>query len=597
MADILLTVGVDTSLSYAEFQAGITSLVSQVNANPPKIKLKFDDSSLSSMKKQIESMTKAAATANTTKSMGGYTKTNSGIWVKDTAAIKANTQAKNENASATKKAADATKQAKASEDTFAAGTKKHTDALNKVNTLLGQVTANTQKWTAARGGKSSDNYSALKGQITALETLKSGLMNGTVSAEQFENSFRSIKSTVTESSAAIRAAGENTQTLGDRFGGLATKFASWLSITQVIMTAVRTAKQMVSAAVEVESAMAQIKIVTGASDSQMEAFLTKSIALAKELGQSVTDVASSIETFARLGYNMSDSSNLAKYANIMANVGNTDVDTATTGITSIIKGYELDANDAEHVSDVLVKVGQEYAISAEELMAAFQRGGAALHASGTDFEKSAALFAATNASLQNAETTGTMWKTVSARIRGATTELEEMGEETDGLAQGLSKYREEIKALSGVDIMKDENTYKDMYDIFVQLAEVWDNMEDVSQSRVAEILGGTRNTSGIMSTITNIKDAIGAYSSAMDSAGTATEANNVYMDTTKAKVGELKAAFQELSSDFISSNFTKGAVEGLKGIVEAIDKIVETVGSLGTILAGLGLAKVIKNVA
>lgn len=597
MADILLTVGVDTSLSYAEFQAGITSLVSQVNANPPKIKLKFDDSSLSSMKNQIESMTKAAATANTAKSMGGYTKTNSGIWVKDTAAIKANTQAKNENASATKKAADATKQAKASEDTFAAGTKKHTDALNKVNTLLGQVTANTQKWTAARSGKSSDNYSALKGQITALETLKSGLMNGTVSAEQFENSFRSIKSTVTESSAAIRAAGENTQTLGDRFGGLATKFASWLSITQVIMTAVRTAKQMVSAAVEVESAMTQIKIVTGASDSQMEAFLTKSIALAKELGQSVTDVASSIETFARLGYNMSDSSNLAKYANIMANVGNTDVDTATTGITSIIKGYELDANDAEHVSDVLVKVGQEYAISAEELMAAFQRGGAALHASGTDFEKSAALFAATNASLQNAETTGTMWKTVSARIRGATTELEEMGEETDGLAQGLSKYREEIKALSGVDIMKDENTYKDMYDIFVQLAEVWDNMEDVSQSRVAEILGGTRNTSGIMSTITNIKDAIGAYSSAMDSAGTATEANNIYMDTTKAKVGELKAAFQELSSDFISSNFTKGAVEGLKGIVEAIDKIVETVGSLGTILAGLGLAKVIKNVA
>ena len=222
MADILLTVGVDTSLSYAEFQAGITSLVSQVNANPPKIKLKFDDSSLSSMKKQIESMTKAAATANTAKSMGGYTKTNSGIWVKDTAAIKANTQAKNENASATKKAADATKQAKASEDTFAAGTKKHTDALNKVNTLLGQVTANTQKWTAARSGKSSDNYSALKGQITALETLKSGLMNGTVSAEQFENSFRSIKSTVTESSAAIRAAGENTQTLGDRFGGLAT---------------------------------------------------------------------------------------------------------------------------------------------------------------------------------------------------------------------------------------------------------------------------------------------------------------------------------------------------------------------------------------
>lgn len=597
MADILLTVGVDTSLSYAEFQAGITSLVAQVNANPPKIKLKFDDSSLSSMRKQIESMTKAASSANAMKSIGGYTKTNSGIWLKDTAAIKANTQAKDANASATKKAADATKQAKASEDAFAAGTKKHTDALNKVNTLLGQVTVNTQKWTAARSGKTSTSYSALKDQISALESLKVGLMNGSVSAEQFKERFASIKATVTDSSTAIRAAGENTQSFSDRISGLAAKFSSWLTVSQAIMYAVRTAKKMVSAAVEVESAMNQIQIVTGASDSQMESFLTRSIALAKELGQSVTDVASSIETFARLGYGMNDSASLAKYANIMANVGNTDVDTATTGITSIIKGYEMDASDAEHVSDVLVKVGQEYAISAEELMTAFQRGGAALHASGTDFEKSAALFAATNASLQNAETTGTMWKTVSARIRGATTELEEMGEETDGLAQGLSKYREEIMALSGVDIMKDENTYKDMYDIFVQLAEVWDNMEDVSQSRVAEILGGTRNTSGIMSTITNIKDAIGAYSSAMDSAGTATEANNLYMDTTKAKVGELKAAFQELSSDFISSNVTKGAVDALKGIVEAIDAVVNSVGSLGTILAGLGIAKIVKNVA
>lgn len=709
MADILLTVGVDTSLSYAEFQAGITSLVSQVNANPPKIKLKFDDSSLSSMRKQIESMTKAASSVNNLTRLSGYTQTNSGIWLKDTAAIKANTQAKTSNANASrqaadaakaqatavsgslkeiqatnanitsaykslqktlggstatgqnasdlnamkskyielqeavtrlkslkasatqedingvyklqadmqnlisktqqriavekqaadaaKKMADAEKQAAVNEAAFSVGTEKHTQALTKVNTLLSQVTANTQKWTAARNGNTSASYSALKDQITALEALKTGLMNGSVSAEQFKERFASIKATVVDSSAAIRAAGENTQSFGDRISGLASKFSSWLTVSQAIMYAIRTIKQMVSAAVEVESAMAQIQIVTGASDSQMEAFLTKSIALAKELGQSVTDVASSIETFARLGYNMSDSSNLAKYANIMANVGNTDADTATTGITSIIKGYEMDASDAEHVSDVLVKVGQEYAISAEELMAAFQRGGAALHASGTDFEKSAALFAATNASLQNAETTGTMWKTVSARIRGATTELEEMGEETDGLAQGLSKYREEIMALSGVDIMKDENTYKDMYDIFVQLAEVWDNMEDVSQSRVAEILGGTRNTSGIMSTITNIKDAIGAYASAMDSAGTATEANNIYMDTTKAKVGELKAAFQELSSDVFDSDFTKGAVDALRGIVEAIDKVISTFGSLKTILVGLGIAKIIKNVA
>ena len=584
MADILLTVGVDTSLSFAEFQSGITSLVSQINGNPPKIKVKFDDASISEMRQQIEALNKAAANSGGKGSMKFDTSGVSG----STAAVNANTQAKKANADASKKAASAAKEAASSEANFAAGTKKHTDALNKVNTLLGQVTANTNKWTAASTGKSKDSYNALKSQIGELETLRNGLMNGSVSAKQFDDSFRRIKSTVTESSAAIRAAGENTQSFGDRIGGLANKFATWFGITRIIMTTVRTCKQMVSASMEIENSMAQLKIVTGASDSQMEAFLTKSTGLAKELGKSITDVSSSIETFSRLGYGLEDASELAKYANILSNVANVDVDTATTGMTSIIKGYNMDVSQAEHVSDVLVKVGQEYAISAEELMAAFQRGGAALYASGTDFEKSAALFAATNASLQNAEAVGTMWKTVSARIRGATTELEEMGEETDGLADGLSKYREEIMALSGVDIMKDENTYKDMYDIFVELAQVWDSMRsDEARSRVAEILGGTRQLSGIMSTITNIRDAMGAYESAMNSAGASTQANDIYMSTASAHVEQLKTAFQELSASLIDTGFITTIVDfgtNILQIFTGITQVINAIGGLNTVL-------------
>ena len=42
------------------------------------------------------------------------------------------------------------------------------------------------------------------------------------------------------------------------------------------------------------------------------------------------------------------------------------------------------------------------------------------------------------------------------RIRGAKTELEEMGEDTDGMVESTSKLREEIMALSGVDIMKND---------------------------------------------------------------------------------------------------------------------------------------------
>lgn len=166
-----------------------------------------------------------------------------------------------------------------------------------------------------------------------------------------------------------------------------------------------------------------------------------------------------------------------------------------------------------------------------------------------------------------------------------------MGEETEGLANGLSKYREEIKALSGVDIMVNDTTYKDMYDIFVELAQVWDNMEGgTAQARVAEILGGTRNLSGVMSTINNISDAIGAYEGAMNAAGTATKANDIYMDTTSAHIEQLKASFQELAANVFQGDLTKQVVDFGKGLVEIANQavtVVNAIGGLKTVLIGV----------
>ena len=48
----------------------------------------------------------------------------------------------------------------------------------------------------------------------------------------------------------------------------------------------------------------------------------------------------------------------------------------------------------------------------------------------------------------------TAFKTISMRIRGAKTELEDAGLETEGMVESTAKLREEIMALSGVDIME-----------------------------------------------------------------------------------------------------------------------------------------------
>lgn len=457
-------------------------------------------------------------------------------------------------------------------------------------------------WTAARHGKTSNDYKDLINSREEMARLHNELERGEITWKDYEEGYRSAVSAASKAENNIIKEGKNTLSFGDKVKSAFSELSRYITPAMVLREGIQAVKQMAQASMEIESAMTRIQIVTGSTDSQMTQFFDTASNQAQELGKNITDVAGSIETFSRLGFNLSEAENLSKFATIMSNVADTSIDEATTGLTSIIKGFGLEAKDAEHVSDVLIDVGQKYAISASELMQSFERGGAALHASGASFEESAALFAATNAALQNASTTGTMWKTVSARLRGATSELKEMGEETDGLAQGLSKYRDELIQLSGVDIMKNANEYKNPYQIFTELAENWDKINgDPAKARVAEILGGTRQLSGIMSTITNIKDAMGAYETATNSAGVAMEANDKYMETTAAHVGQLKASFQELSYDMLNGDLMKGFVDFGKGSLNVIDGVVDRVGTMGTALLGISsailprIAKQLKN--
>ena len=77
-------------------------------------------------------------------------------------------------------------------------------------------------------------------------------------------------------------------------------------------------------------------------------------------------------------------------------------------------------------------------------------------------------------------------------LRASKTEAEAAGESTDGMADSVSKLREEIKSLTGnkVDIMADDNTYKSSLQILKELSQVWDQLTDVSQANILEKLAG-----------------------------------------------------------------------------------------------------------
>jgi len=190
---------------------------------------------------------------------------------------------------------------------------------------------------------------------------------------------------------------------------------------------------------------------------------------------------------------------------------------------------------------------------------------------------------------------GTALKTISARITKSTSDLEELGEDYSDLADGMSKYREEIKAMSGVDIMINDNTYKDVYDIFKELSQVWDQLSQTQQARISEILGGTRGLTVISSIMQNFGDAEKALADATNAAGTAAKANEVVMDTTEKKIEQLKTSAQVLARDVLSSDLTKGIVDFGTKAIEVIDNLVNKFGALPVAIGALTGLDLIKN--
>lgn len=239
-----------------------------------------------------------------------------------------------------------------------------------------------------------------------------------------------------------------------------------------------------------------------------------------------------------------------------------------------------------------------FAISSGGIGEALTRSASALAAANNTLDESIALIVGANTVVQNPESVGTAFKTLSMRIRGAKTELEEAGLDTDGMASSVSKLRDEIKSLSGVDIMADDDTFKSTIQILRELSGVWEDLTDVTRANITELIAGKRQANVINSIFSNWDTVEKSLATSLNSSGSAMQEHSKYLDSVKAKTDQLKASWQALSKDFIGSDLVKSGIDILTGFAKSIDVVVNALGGLGTagaIVSIVSVVKMIKN--
>ena len=188
-----------------------------------------------------------------------------------------------------------------------------------------------------------------------LESGKITQQNGQEYASKASKEFAELKK-------AVQDAGLETDTLAMKFKKLFETNIKSQFASQVINMVEQGLRQIYQNVVNIDSAMTELKKVTNETDNTYDAFLDDAGTRAKNLGASISDIVTASADFARLGYNLKDSKELADAAVLYQHVGDgiSSVNDASESIISTMKAFGVEAKDVTGIVDKFNEVGKQH---------------------------------------------------------------------------------------------------------------------------------------------------------------------------------------------------------------------------------------------
>ena len=471
-------------------------------------------------------------------------------------------------------------------------------AENKVvsPSTLSKMSNNFENWLA-------NNSKVIVKYKSEVEEFRTALADTT----QSNSSANMLNSGINDFMTNVTKAGDAGKTFLDQIGSRMSNLLVYLSSFVQFYDIIRYFQQGISVVKEYDDAMTDLKKVAQGTTEQIESFGKESYSIADSIGSTNTAVIQAATEWARLGKDMSSAKDLAKASTVYANVGELDATTATQDLISAMNAFSIADEDAMSVVDKMNIVGNNYAVSSAQLGEILEKSSASLAVSGDDIDHVIAMGAAMNETLQDSSTVGSTLKIVGLRLRGTKTEIEEMGEETDGMAESTSKLRSDILALTnvdgkgGFDIMKNNKEYKTTYEIIKGIADVWDDMSQIDQSALLEEIAGKNRAQGAAALIANFDTAEKALQDSLNAEGSAMQENNAYMESISARQAKLSNATNEFWNGLVDKDVVVFFADLGTKIVElatdfgslktVITLVVAALGGIKPMLQGQGLFK------
>jgi TP901 family phage tail tape measure protein len=134
--------------------------------------------------------------------------------------------------------------------------------------------------------------------------------------------------------------------------------------------------------------------------------------------------------------------------------------------------------------DNINALGNNMALSNQDIVEGMERSAAALAAVGSSYEDAFAMFSGIQEVLQNAEKSGTALRSVALRIRSFDESTEEYSDDLKNITGELADLTKTAEHSQGISIFKDGSTteFKSLVDYFGEISSIWSEMSQKQQN-------------------------------------------------------------------------------------------------------------------
>lgn len=361
----------------------------------------------------------------------------------------------------------------------------------------------------------------------------------------------------------------------------------------------RTISNAIETVKELDRAMTETAVVTDFSVGDMWEALPRYTEVANQLGTTTLGAYETMTLFYQQGLKTNEVFEVGTETMKMARIAGMDYAEATNMMTAALRGFnmEIDENSAKRVNDVYSELAAITAADTQEIATAMTKTASIASNAGMEFETTAAFLSQIIETTREApETAGTALKTVIARFQELKKDPSEIGE-VDGEIVDANKIETALKTID-VALRDTSGQFRDLDDVFLDIAGKWDSLDTNTQRYIATIAAGSRQQSRFIAMMSDYDRTMELVNASNNSAGASQKQFEKTTESLESKLNKLKNAWDAFTMGIANSTLIKLGVDALTGILTIINKITGALGEgiggflkLGTVLLVLTKGK------